>query len=195
MKKAIALGLMMVFASLAISADLPKDVDTVDYSLDAPSRLAIDGELTEASPTWHRWRPASYEELGLNCDLVMSSDYTTEPYFDMYCFNVTDSEPVEFVVDSADFDTVIYLYCDPFDPMAPTENAIYMDDDDGVGLLSAIFADNGVTLTPGNDYWFVICSYSSTSGAFSVTTSENVSLCGTVGSESIDMGTLKSYFR
>lgn len=195
MKKVTALVLIMAFASLAFAVDPPKEADTLDYTMDAPSRIVIDGELTEGSPTWHRWRPTSYSELGLNCDLVMTSDYTTEPYFDMYCFNVSDSEPVEFVVDSAGFDTVIYLYCDPFDPMAPTENAIYMDDDDGEGLLSAITADNGVTLTPGNDYWFIICSYSSTMGLFSVSTSENVSICGSVGSDATDLGTLKSYFR
>ena len=156
MKIVTALVLLMAFATIAFAADPPKEADTVDYSMDAPSRIVIDGELTESSPTWHRWRPASYSELGLNCDLVMTSDYTTEPYFDMYCFNVANEEPVEFIVDSADFDTVIYLYCDPFDPMAPTENAIYMDDDDGEGLLSAITYENGVTLMPGNDYYFII---------------------------------------
>ena len=90
MKIVTALVLLMAFATIAFAADPPKEADTVDYSMDAPSRIVIDGELTESSPTWHRWRPASYSELGLNCDLVMTSDYTTEPYFDMYCFNVAD---------------------------------------------------------------------------------------------------------
>lgn len=195
MKKVTVTLLIMAFATMAFSADPPKEVDTVDYVMDAPSRIVIEGELTEASPTWLRWRPVSYEELGLDCDLVMNSSYATEPYFDMYCFNVIDSEPVEFVVDDAGFDTVIYIYCDPFDPADATMNAVYMDDDDGDGLNSAIVAANGVTLTPGNDYWFIICSYSSTMGTFSVSTSDNVELCGTVDDETTGLGTLKSYFR
>ena len=87
-------------------------------------------------------------------------------------------------VTEATFDTVIYLYCDPFDAMNPTVNGVYMDDDDGEGLLSAIFPENGVTLTPGNDYWFVICAYYYTQfGTYTVETSDNVALCGTVGTE------------
>lgn len=191
----IAILMILSLAALAFAADLPKDTDRFDYESDSFAPIIIAGELTATTPTWHRWRPNSYDELGLNCDLVMTTDYTTEPHFDSYCFNVMDSEPVEFVVDSADFDTVIYIYCDPFDPAAPTENAVYMDDDDGVGLLSAIVAANGVTLTPGHDYWFIICSYSSTIGAYSVSTSSNVELCGSVPVSETSWGTIKGNYR
>ena len=194
MKKAIVLLVILAMACTAVALDIPKDVDRVEYQMDSPSRIVITGELTDASPTWLRWRPASYEELGLNCDLVMTSSYTTQPHYDVYCFNVTDTAPVEFVVDQASFDTVIYIYCDPFDPNAPTENAVYMDDDDGVGLNSAIFASNGVTLTPGADYWFIICSYSSTIGTYSVMTSDNVALCGGVATEETTWSNLKGLF-
>lgn len=195
MKQVIAICLITLLASLAFAADDPiKDADTMDYTMDAPSRIVITGELTASSPTFHRWRPTSYTELGLNCDLVMTSDYTTEPAYDLYCFNVATADPVEFVVTDAGFDTVIYIYCDPFDPMDATLNGVYMDDDDGEGLNSAITADNGVTLTPGNDYWFLICSYSSTIGTYSVSTSDNVALCGTVGAENSTWGAVKGLF-
>lgn len=194
MKHVIVTLLLVALASMAIASDLPKDIDRVDYVMDSPSRIVITGELTLDSPTFHRWRPASYEELGLNCDLVMTSDYSTEPHYDLYCFNVTDSEPVEFVVDNAGFDTVIYIYCDPFNPADATQNAVYMDDDDGEGLYSAIFAANGVTLNPGQDYWFLICSYSSTVGTYSVMTSDNVALCGSVANEGSTWSNLKGLF-
>lgn len=194
MKHVIVTLLLVALASMAIASDLPKDIDRVDYVMDAPSRIVITGELTANSPTFERWRPASYEELGLNCDLVMTSSYTTQPHYDLYCFNVTDNEPVEFVVDEAGFDTVIYIYCDPFDPADATQNAVYMDDDDGDGLNSAIFAANGVTLNPGQDYWFLICSYSSTVGTYSVMTSDNVALCGSVANEASTWSSLKSLF-
>ena len=51
MKIVTALVLLMAFATIAFAADPPKEADTVDYSMDAPSRIVIDGELTESSPT------------------------------------------------------------------------------------------------------------------------------------------------
>ena len=194
MKKAIVILLALMIATVAFAADLPKDPDTVDYVMDNPSLIVIAGELTDASPTFHRWRPASYEDLGLNCDLVMTSDYTTEPHFDQFCFNVSTSDPVEFVVTDAGFDTVIYIYCDPFDANDATLNGVFMDDDDGGGLNSAIVATDGVTLTPGDDYWFIICSYSSTVGTYSVSTSDNVGLCGTVANEASTWSNVKGLF-
>lgn len=194
MKHVIVTLLVLALAGLAIASDLPKDIDRVDYVMDSPSRIVITGELTVDSPTFERWRPTSYEELGLNCDLVMTSSYTTQPHYDLYCFNVSDNEPVEFVVDDASFDTVIYIYCDPFNPADATQNAVYMDDDDGAGLNSAIFAANGVTLNPGQDYWFLICSYSSTVGTYSVMTSDNVALCGAVANEASSWSNLKGLF-
>jgi len=195
MKNVIAALLILALAGLAIASDLPKEADLHDYSLDSPSRIVISGELTESSPTWHRWRvPYPYELLSLDCALPFDSDYTTEPAFDMYCFNVTNADPVEFVVDDASFDTVIYIYCAPFDPTLPQENGVYMDDDDGDGLQSAIVAANGVTLTPGNEYWFVICAYGSTIGTYNVVTSDNVSLCGGVANETTSWTNLKGLF-
>ena len=196
MKKVMVILLALIVVSIAIAADDPiKEPDNRDYVMDQPSRIVIAGELTAASPTFHRWRPASYEDLGLNCDLVMTSDYSTEPHYDQYCFNVSTSDPVEFVVTDADFDTVIYIYCDPFDALDATENAVFMDDDDGAGLLSAIVATDGVTLNPGDDYWFIICSYSSTVGTYSVSTSDNVALCGTVATDASTWTNVKGLFK
>ena len=195
MKKAIVILLTLIIAGIAFAADDPiKDPDTVDYVMDQPSRIVIAGELTAASPTWSRWRPASYTELSLDCQLDFVTNYSTQPHYDQYCFNVTTNEPVEFVVTDAGFDTVIYIYCDPFDALNPTANGVYMDDDDGAGLHSAIFVANGVTLTPGNDYWFIICSYSSTIGTYSVQTSDNVALCGTVANDASTWTNVKGLF-
>ena len=195
MKKVIVILLVMIVTTVAFATTDPiKDADTVDYVMDEPSRIVIDGELTAETPTFHRWGPASYREVGLDCDLVMTSDYSTEPHFDQYCFNVSTDDPVEFVVTEAGFDTVIYIYCDPFDPADATLNAVKMDDDNGVGLLSAITVADGVTLTPGEDFWFIICSYSSTIGTYSVSTSDNVVLCG-VANEGSTWSGVKGLYR
>jgi hypothetical protein len=55
-------------------------------------------------------------------------------------------------------------------------------------------AANGVTLNPGQDYWFLICSYSSTVGTYSVSTSDNVALCGSVANEGSTWSNLKGLF-
>ena len=55
MKQVIAALMILALAGLAMASDLPKEADTVDYSLDTPSRIVISGELTDSSPTWHRW--------------------------------------------------------------------------------------------------------------------------------------------
>ena len=196
MKKVTVILLAMILATVAFADTDPiKDLDTEDYVISEPSRIVIDGVLTGDAPIWHRWRPNSYGEVGLNCDLVMTSDYSSEPHFDQYCFNVSTDDPVEFVVTEADFDTVIYIYCDPFDPADATENAVKMDDDNGVGLLSAITAADGVTLVPGDDYWFIITSYSAGStGNYSVQTSDNVTLCG-VANDGSTWSSVKGLYR
>ena len=51
MKQAIVILMIMAVASMAFAADMPKDPDRVDYSMDSPSRIVITGELTDASPT------------------------------------------------------------------------------------------------------------------------------------------------
>ena len=196
MKKAIVILLTLMIATVAFAADDPiKEPDNRDYVMDQPSRIVIADELTEASPTFHRWRPASYEDLGLNCDLVMTSDYSADPHYDQHCFNVTTDAPVEFVVTDAGFDTVIYIYCDPFDANDATLNGVFMDDDDGAGLNSAIVVADGVTLTPGNDYWLVVCGYwSAQFGTYSISTSDNVALCGTVATDASTWSNVKGLF-
>jgi hypothetical protein len=186
--------LAILVAGAALAAD-PLKTDTTDYTLDQPARIQITGELTVNSPTWHRWRPDSYTELSLDCMLNFTYEYTTDPHYDMYCFNVSTSDPVEFVVDDAGFDTVLYIFCDPFDPNNSTTNGVFMDDDDGEGLFSAIMTTDGVTLTPGNDYWLVVCAYSTTYGAYSIQTSDNVALCGSVPADDTNWSSLKALFR
>jgi hypothetical protein len=57
-------------------------------------------------------------------------------------------------------DTVITLYCDPFDPMDPLHNIVAYDDDGGDGLYSAFFDTDGATMTAGDPYWLVLSTFS-----------------------------------
>ena len=195
MKTAIVAVLLLGMASFAFALDPPKDPDTTDYVMEGTARLVIAGDLDGTEAPWHRWR-GTFSDFYMDCTWPMTYEYTAEPFMDDYCFQVTDATAVEFVVDSADFDTVIYIYCADWDPLLPMDNCVGADDDDGDGLLSAIMATDNVTLTPGLDYYLVVCSYGAGyTGLYSISTSDNVVLCGTTSTEEAHWGAIKTLFR
>ena len=196
MKQVIVILALVALATGALAGDPIKQTDPVDYTFDTPSRIQLTGALSEDSPIWHRWRPDDYQAVSVDCMLPMEYEYSVDPAYDFYCFEVSDTEPVEFLVDDAEFDTVVYIYCDPFDPALPTENAVIFDDDDGPGLQSAVQLSDNVTLQPGDQYWLVICSYwEGQYGTYSIQTSDNVALCGGVANEASDWSSIKGLFQ
>lgn len=196
MKQVIIALMLVAFAATAMAGDPIKLSDPVDYTMDTESRIQITGALDENSPTWHRWRPDDYSAVSIDCMLDMPYEYSVDPAYDVHCFEVSDSEPVEFVVDAADFDTVVYIYCDPFDVTLPQDNGVIFDDDDGAGLNSAVQLSDNVTLQPGDQYWLVICSYwEEQYGNYSIQTSDNVALCGSVANETSDWSSIKGLFQ
>ena len=56
-------------------------------------------------------------------------------------------------------DTVIFLYCDPFDPLSPELSLVAWDDDGGSGFLSAWDGSEGIVLVPDQQYFIVITSF------------------------------------
>lgn len=76
---------------------------------------------------------------------------------------VTEDEVFEAVVSSAGTtvsDTVISLYCDPFDPENPAANLVAYNDDISAGnALSQFTADDGITLNAGDTYWLVVSTF------------------------------------
>lgn len=66
-------------------------------------------------------------------------------------------------------DSVIFIYCDPFNPLSPDLNLVAWDDDDGAGLMSAITTADGVQLQPNTTYNLVVTGYFPTSlGTYTV---------------------------
>ena len=53
-------------------------------------------------------------------------------------------------------DTVMSVYCDPFDPADPMANLIAFDDNTGIGLLSQINSVKGAALAADTRYWIVV---------------------------------------
>ncbi len=193
----ILLTLLFVLALAAtVQAGDADKLDQIDGIADGPGRIQIQGTLTTADPTWHRWRGVDYNQVSLDCNLAMTYEYTADPHYQVFCVQATDANPIQIWTApiTGQFDTVLYLYCDPFDAMNSTANCVTVDDDNGDGLLSFIGTATTVTLAPGAAYWLVICGYGATSlGEFLIETSDNVILCTTPAEEST-WGAIKTLY-
>jgi len=128
----------------------------------------IDSVLDSNSPTWDRiFSP----DVAPNCgaDSTPSGKGQGVPYAAFQIF-VSQQEDLEAVIDLGGTtvrDTVMAVYCDPFDPATPMARLVAYDDDSGPGQLEAAFiAADGVTLSPGPPggppriYYLVVSSFS-----------------------------------
>ena len=195
MRIVIALLLCVVLMTTVAFAG-EKTTDTVNATPATTVRDTWTGSLTANSPVWDRIYGGS---LSLECASNVSDSSQDGEYFELFCVEVTDSNPIEIIMDPAltDItDTIIMLYCEPFDPANPAANVVSVDDDAGEGLLSAFLVADNITLTPGNTYWLVVSTfYSATEGNFGLQTSDNVVDCGSVDVEQSTFDALKANYR
>jgi len=188
----LILSLVLATAALA-ELKLPDTKDAVNQN---PVLMVITGTLDENSPIWGRgFNNVDPPDLSCNFPLTDSSDGL---FYDVFCVTGTDDNPVEIIVDAAATtigDTHMELYCDPFDPMNPLEQAVFSDDDDGDGLMSAFTLSDGLVLS-GGEYWLVLTTFSAGAmGDFVINTSDNVIICGGVAVENQTWSHLKSIYR
>jgi hypothetical protein len=173
-----------------------KQPDKRDVAPDKAYTLSFSGSLTAVSGTYDRIYTGAVDA---SCGAPANDSMNDGMAFDMICIEVSDTQPIELIVDPATTfltDTVLTLYCDPFDPGSPGDNVIAFDDDDGVSTLSAITAADDVRLTPGQEYWLVISTYGAGMyGDFAIQSSDNVFSCGDVPLERTTWGAVKGQFR
>jgi hypothetical protein len=189
----------MILMSLALA--LPamageKSLDTVDIKSGPSSFQSISGTLDANSPVYDRIHGTVADS---DCGAPVFDSVNNGMAFDIQCVEVTDANPIEIVLDSGQTnisDTVLTLYCDPFDPVAPWLNVVAFDDDDGVGTLSALSAADDIRLVPGREYWIVVSTYGAgMHGSFTVQMSDNVFPCGGVAVDGATWGDLKGMYR
>lgn len=187
----LLLGLLLVSSALA-TEKLP---DVKDGVMENGSRIAIAGTLDGSSPIFNRpldpvLPPATA------CDFPLVDSASDGQYYAVICITSTNDNPVEIIVDAAGTtldDTHMELYCDPFDPNAPLTNAVFSDDDDGVGFYSAFLATDNVVLTPSAAYYLVLTTFSAGDiGNFLINTSTNVVFCEGVATESTTWSKIKA---
>jgi hypothetical protein len=117
------------------------------------------GTLDGSSPTWNRIFTG---DVNTSCAATSSDSSADGQYYEAIPIQVAAAEDLEAEVTSfTGGDTVIAVYCDPFDPANPATNLVAYDDDGGSGTLSAFFAADAVNLQPGNTYWFVFSTFGS----------------------------------
>ncbi|MCB1049131.1 MAG: IPTL-CTERM sorting domain-containing protein [Acidobacteria bacterium] len=74
---------------------------------------------------------------------------------------VTENLDAEVVLGTLG-DSVLFLYCDGFDPLNPAANIVAWDDDGGVGFGSHIAPGDGVEIQAGQTYQLVVSGFNNT---------------------------------
>jgi len=197
MKKFLLMTLVLALV-LAVSATAEmKRPDTKDATFNNPTLMVINGTLDQNSPIWGRGFN-NVDPPDITCNFPLSPSSTGQ-FYDVFCITSTDDLPITVIVDAnatTISDTHMELYCDPFDPNNPFDNAVFSDDDDGDGLMSAFTAADNLMLSPGVDYWLVLTTFSpGDAGDFTINTSDNVVYCGGVGTETKSWSEMKGLYR
>ncbi|MBI1318347.1 MAG: hypothetical protein GC168_05265 [Candidatus Hydrogenedens sp.] len=107
------------------------------------------------SPIWKRVN-ASVNAISLNCNLAATTRQFDVPFAAFTFVAPPTPKLLEVAVSGSISDTVLALYCDPFDPGQPTSNLVAFDDDSGAGQRSAFSASDGIRLKPNDTYHLVV---------------------------------------
>jgi hypothetical protein len=128
------------------------------------------GRLDGSSPKWNRI--TSDSSVNLNCEKIpQDSSLDDQPYNAIPIRSATGGLFTAIInkQGAGIGDTVMALYCDPFEADNPTANLIAYDDDGGDGELSGFFAYDNITLAANTRYWLVVTTFNSAqTGAYSL---------------------------
>lgn len=131
-------------------------------SLAAEPNTYVNGYFDSSSPTWARVL-ATTPQAGVTCSNPATSElsYNTNVRYTQYEIipKVTQNFVGQVISSDNYVDTMMALYCSPFDPDQPQENLLAMDDD-GNGYPYPGLTNRAIPLTAGNSYYLVVTSYS-----------------------------------
>ncbi|MCB1181952.1 hypothetical protein KDM41_00825 [bacterium] len=190
---------MAAFLALGVGASqaAEKLPDLMNAKARASFNTPIAGSLSLDSGTYDRIYTKG--DVDADCGAETFDSANDGMYYDIYCLQVDDNQPIELIVDALGtniFDTVLTLYCTEFDPRFPDANVIAFDDDSGEGTLSALTAAHDVRLQEGHEYTLVISTYgASMTGDYVIQPSSNVYDCGAVSQEHTSWGHVKGLYR
>jgi hypothetical protein len=161
--RGIGIGIAVVLLVVApgFAADNEKQPDTMDYTIDAANRSDTTSGNIDGSQTFDRRFLVTYDGT---CSAASSDSSNDGVGYEVFPFYSPAGQAVDAeVVLGTLSDSVMFVYCDPFDPANPDLNLLAWDDDGGVGLGSAMTPADGYMLDPFTQYYMVISGYSSAS--------------------------------
>jgi len=191
--------LMLLTANTVLAREKTPDVMNASATalVTASFNPPVLGALTAQSGTYDRIYNQGAVDVQCGAEAIDSANDGT--YYDLFCLQVDDEDPIELILDAAGTnitDTVLTLYCAPFDPLHPEQNVLAFDDDSGESTLSAFTLAQNIVLTPGEEYWLVVSTYGAgMTGNYVIQRSGNVYDCGIVGDEETNWGSVKGLFR
>lgn len=192
LKSLILMSLALALPALAQE----KSLDAVNIKAGRSSFQTFSGTLDGNSPVYDRIYGTTADA---DCGAPVFDSLNNGMAFDIQCVEVIDTHPIAIVLDAgltSLTDTVLTLYCDPFDPTAPSLNVVAFDDDDGTGTLSALSVSDDIRLVPGREYWVVVSTYGAGMlGGYTVQLGDNVFPCGGVAVQGATWGDLKGMYR
>ncbi len=156
---------------LVLTTFAPSDVGLFEVRLESPTATFVgsherSGSLGPGSTRWNRIE-ANNPSVDLACSLPVADAAADDVAFQAFPIRASalGNLEVEVVADAqtALADTVLALYCDPFDPLEPTANLVAVDDDDGPELLSRFHSSDGIALAPETTYWLVLTTFDAAS--------------------------------
>lgn len=131
------------------------------------SAVPVDAEMYEipgyfdaGSGTWDR-RMATAVSAAHDCDTASSDSVNNGVRYTQYRIvpNVNGNLEAAVISSASGLDTMMALYCEPFDPSAPQDNLLTMDDD-GNGYPNPSLTSRDIELQQGKSYYLVVTSYS-----------------------------------
>lgn len=173
MKAQIAVAVVMCLAISGLVVAEEKEADTVDFSI----LLRADstpGSL-DGSATFDRRFGAVYDGT---CNATSSDSSANGVAYQVFAIHspVAEALVAEVALGTLS-DSLLFLYCDPFDPLAPAANLVANDDDDGAGLGSAFLPADGYMIEADTTYYLVVSAFSTgATGTFTLNLSGNAVL-------------------
>lgn len=162
---AVLASLSLLFGAFA-SASEKESVSDLENGVRGVANATMSGNLT-GSQTFDRRFLVTYDGTCAASSDDSSNDGTPFQVFPIYS-PTGQAADIEVSLGSLG-DSVLFIYCDPFDETAPASNIRAWDDDDGVGFGSAIVPADGVMLEAGVQYFAVVAGFTpSSTGTFDI---------------------------
>ncbi len=130
------------------------------------AEYAIEGFFDSSSPTHDRRKSTPFNSAP-TCTTLSEDSYNDNVRYTQYRIvpnsNVLLQADITTTSESPP-DTLLALYCAPFDPENPADNLVAIDDDSN-GFPNAGLTTRNIALNAGTNYYLVVISYSETFNA------------------------------